>query len=50
MELLENKEMATIDLKAMQGELHETQIKSNALAEQMREVDNGMVRIPSPSL
>lgn len=39
-----------MELKAMQGELHETQIKSNTLAEQMKEVDNGMVRIPSSSL
>jgi len=47
-QLLENKDMAMMELRAMQGGLHETQTKSNALAEQMKEVDNGMVRLASP--
>lgn len=47
MQLLENKDMAMMELRALQNELHDTQTKSNALAEEMKEVDNGMVRFPS---
>jgi len=45
--LLENKDMVTMELRAMQDGLHETQVKSNALAEEMKEVDNSMVRLAS---
>jgi hypothetical protein len=34
-------------LRAMQDELHGTQTKGNALAENMKEVENGMVRSSS---
>lgn len=47
MQLLENKDMAAMELRAMQNELHDTQTKSNTLAEEMKEVENGMVRFPS---
>ena len=46
-QLLENKDMAMMELKAMQHELLDTQTQSNALAGQMKEVENGMVRFPS---
>jgi len=36
-----------MELRAMQNELHDTQTKSNALAENMKEVETGMVRFRS---
>ena len=46
-QLLENKDMAMMELKAMQHDLLDTQKESNALAGQMKEVENGMVRYSS---
>jgi hypothetical protein len=42
-QLLENKDMATMELRAMQDGLHQIQTKGNVLAGQMKEVENGMV-------
>lgn len=47
MQLLENKDMAMMELRAMQNELHDTQTKSSALVEEMKVVESGMVRSPS---
>ena len=44
MQLLENKDMAMMELRAIRNELHDTQTKSNALA---GGDENGMVRFPS---
>ena len=46
-QLLENKDMAMMELRALQHELLDTQTRSNALAGQMKEVDDGMVRFLS---
>ena len=37
-----------MELRDMQDGLHETQVKCNAIAEQMKEVENGMVRLVAP--
>ena len=36
MQLLEDKDMAIMELRAIRNELHDTQTKSNALAEEMK--------------